>query len=342
MVWHTIPIPSNADISSLSHHPSDLLPVTTPHFVAIEIGGTKLQLCAGTAEGKILDRRRFIVDRARGAEGIRGQIAQAVPELIAEWHPAAIAVGYGGPVEWRTGRIWRSYHISGWSDFPLGQWLREKTGLPSFVENDSNLATLGEAICGAGKGMSPVFYTNMGSGVGGGLVVDGRIYHGAPPGEMEFGHLRLHGPDRILEDDCAGWSLDRKIMDAVKKAPESKLAQLVAADPGAEARHLSPALAAGDPVAQALLVAHAEHMAHALGIAVQLLHPEVIVIGGGVSLLGEPLREAVADRLPQYIMDVFHPGPQVYLAGLREDSVPVGALLMAADRFQNSPTTSKS
>ncbi|HEY3900634.1 MAG TPA: ROK family protein [Chthoniobacter sp.] len=316
--------------------------MTTSHFVAIEIGGTKLQLCAGTADGNILDRRRFLVDRDRGAEGIREQIAKAVPELIAKWQPAAIGVGYGGPVEWRTGRIWRSYHIAGWSDFPMGEWLHEQTGLPSFVENDSNLATLGEAICGAGKGMNPVFYTNMGSGVGGGLAVDGHIYHGAPPGEMEIGHLRIHGPDRILEDDCAGWSLDRAIRAAVEKAPDSKLGQLVKADPGAEARHLAAAIAAGDPLAESLLATQAGHFAHALGLVVQLLHPQVIVIGGGVSLLGEPLRAAVAERLPKFIMDVFHPGPMVRLAGLREDSVPVGALLMAADRLKSSLTTSKS
>jgi len=311
------------------------------HFVAIEIGGTKLQLCAGTADGKILDRRRFPVDRERGAEGIREQITQAAPELVAKWQPSAVGVGYGGPVEWRTGRIWRSYHISGWSDFPFGDWLRKQTGLPVFVENDSNLATLGEALCGAGKGMNPVFYTNMGSGVGGGLVADGRIFHGAPPGEMEFGHLRLHGPDRILEDDCAGWSLDRTIRAAVEKAPESWLAQLVAADPGGEARHLAPALEAGDPLAQSLLATQAGHLANALGVVVQLLHPEVIVIGGGVSLLGEPLRAAVAERLPRFIMDVFHPGPQVRLAGLREDSVPVGALLMAAERLHTLHTPQK-
>ena len=313
--------------------------MTTPGFLAIEIGGTKLQLFAGTGDGNIVDRRRFFVDRPRGAEGIREQIAQAVPELIEKWQPAAIGIGYGGPVDWRTGRIWRSYHIAGWSDFPMGDWLGERTGLPVFVENDSNLAALGEAMCGAGKGLNPVFYTNMGSGVGGGLVVDGRLYHGAPPGEMEIGHVRMYGPDRILEDDCAGWSLDRQIRAAVEKAPESKLAQLVAADPGGEARHLAAALEAGDPLAQSLLATLAGHFANALGVVVQLLHPEGIVIGGGVSLIGEPLRAAVAERLPQFIMDVYRPGPQIRLAGLREESVPVGALLMAADRSTTLKTT---
>jgi glucokinase len=303
-----------------------------PEFLAIEIGGSKLQLFAGTSAGEILDRRRFAVDRVQGAEGIRTRIAQELPELVARWRPAAIGVGYGGPVNWRTGRIWKSYHIAGWSDFPLADWLREQTGLPCFVENDSNLATLGEACAGAGRGLSPVFYTNMGSGVGGGLAIDGRLYHGAPPGEMEFGHLRL-GDERIVEDDCAGWSLDRKIRVAVASAPGSVLAQLVQADPGAEARHLAPALGEGDPLAQELLAALAGNMARALGVVVQLLHPEVIVLGGGVSLVGEPLRAAVAARLPECIMDVFHPGPPIRLAALREDSVPVGALLMAADRL---------
>jgi glucokinase len=309
-----------------------------PHFLAIEIGGTKLQLCAGTGEGRIVDRRRFLVDRELGAEGIRAQIAQALPELLAQWQPAAIGVGYGGPVDWRTGRIWKSYHIAGWSDFPLGDWLREQTARPIFVENDTNLGTLGEARCGAGRGMNPVFYTNMGSGVGGGLVVHGAIYHGAPPTEMEFGHLRLYGPERIIEDDCAGWSLDRAIRAAIQDTPESALARFVAADPGGEARHLVAALDADDPLAQFLISQLAGHLANALGVVTQLLHPEVIVLGGGVSLIGDPLRSAVAELLPNQIMDILRPGPPIRLAELREDSVPVGALLLAADRFTTLST----
>lgn len=303
------------------------------HFAAVEIGGTKLQLCIGTADGRIVDRARFAVDRARGAEGIREQIARALPELIARWAPAAIGVGYGGPVDFNNGRICRSYHVAGWSDFPLGDWLREQTGRAVFVENDTNLGALGEALAGAGRGMDPVFYCNLGSGVGGGLVVHRRIYHGAPPSEMEFGHLRLEGAERILEDDCSGWSLDRRIREAVQASPGGALARLVAADPGNEAKHLAPALEAGDPVAQALLAALADPLSKALGVVTQLLHPEVLVIGGGVALLGEPLRAAVAERLPAFLMDVFRPGPPVRLAALREDAVPVGALLLASERI---------
>jgi glucokinase len=99
---------------------------------------------------------------------------------------------------------------------------------------------------------------------------------------------------------------------------------------GGEARHLRGALDAGDPVALKILVAVADDLAFALSHAVHLFHPEIIVVGGGLSLVGEPLRAAMAAALPAYLMEAFRPGPQVALAGLGEDSVPVGALALAA------------
>lgn len=301
-------------------------------YLAIEIGGTKLQLCIGTETGEILDRRRFLVERSGGAPAIRAHIEPAARELVAQWNPAAIGIGYGGPVDWRTGRIAKSYHIAGWSDFPLGAWLQDLCGIPAFVENDANVAALGEAHRGAGRGRNPVFYTTLGSGVGGGLIVDGGIYHGTHPGEVEFGHLRLDRSGTITEDVCSGWSLDRIIRETIPHHPETPLAQLCARRPGNEARHLGPALAAGDALAADILDTMTSHLAYALGFVVQLFHPEIIVLGGGVSLIGEPLRSALQRKLPQHIMDVYQPGPPIVLAELREDAVPVGALVLAAHR----------
>ena len=160
-------------------------------LLGIEIGGTKLQLVAGDAQGRILDRRRFSVDPAAGGEGIRARIAAALPDLVAKHDPAALGVGFGGPVDWQTGRIECSHQVAGWHEFPLGDWLRGIVPFPVAVENDANVAALGEALHGAGRGSDPVFWINMGSGVGGGLVVDGKLYHGAKPGEAEIGHVRL-------------------------------------------------------------------------------------------------------------------------------------------------------
>lgn len=342
-------------------------------LIGIEIGGTKLQIVAGNTAGQIADRRRFNVDRVRGGRGIRDQIAGALPELIARWHPFAVGVGFGGPVDHQSGRIATSHQIEGWSGFELGEWLRELSGLPVRVDNDANVAALGEALAGAGRDLNPVFYVTMGSGVGGGLVVDGRIYHGSPPGESEIGHLRLNKSGAIVEQRCSGWAVDRRIREAIEREPDSELASLVRGSvlPAAsrqkdggerlqksgttsegqvkagelrpnsrrdagntlpsdgEARWLAPALAAGDPLARRILDETAEDLAFALSHVVQLMHPFTIVLGGGLSLVGKPLSEAVARHLRRFIMEVFGEGPSVQLASLGEDAVPVGALLLA-------------
>jgi len=299
--------------------------------IGIEIGGTKIQIVAGNADGTFLERHRLAADRARGGAGIREQIASVVPGLMARHSITSVGVGFGGPVDPKTGQICCSHQVPGWHDFPLGDWVRDLTGVPVAVENDANVAALGEALRGAGRGFGCVFWINMGSGVGGGMVVDGRLYHGARPGEAEIGHLRLDRSGRIVEDACSGWAVDRRIRAAVV-GQAGFLARAVGSQSseGGESRHLRSAIDAGDPLARKILGDVADDLAFALSHAVHLFHPEIIVVGGGLSLVGEPLRAAMAEALPAYLMEAFRPGPQVALAGLGEDSVPIGALALAA------------
>jgi glucokinase len=298
-------------------------------MLAIEIGGTKLQLVVGDAAGNILHRKRLTVNPAEGAPGIRRQIEQSLPDLLHAFPIHRVAVGFGGPVDWRRGRIACSHQIEGWSDFDLAGWLQPLVGVPVFVENDSNLAALGEATRGAGAGFNPVFYFNLGSGVGGGLVVNGAVYHGAPPGEVEFGHLRLDRSWATVESMCSGWAVDARIRALQTTEPASALCQLIGNVPGGEAKHLAAAVAQGDSAARRVLQTTAEDVAFALSHAVHLFHPEIIILGGGLAGVGEPLRAAIAAALPQFVMEVFRPGPCVALAALGEDAVPVGALELA-------------
>ncbi len=299
------------------------------HYIAIEIGGTKLQVFVGDAQARVIARQRFSVDSRRGAEGIRRQIELALPEIIQRFQPSAVGVGFGGPVQWRTGRIARSHQVEGWSDFDFGSWLASLTNIPLCIDNDANMAALGEARCGAGKGANPVFYVTLGSGVGGGLVVDERIYHGAAPGESEIGHVRLDRAGTIVEERCSGWAVDSRVREAAQSG--GFLQKLVGEASGGEARFLVQAVVEGDPSACRILREAAEHLAFGLSHVTHLMHPEAIVLGGGLSLLGEPLRRAVSDLLPRMLMEVFRPGPSVRLAGLGEDSVPVGCLLAARE-----------
>jgi len=299
-------------------------------FLGLEIGGTKLQLVAGDADGVITRRWRHEIDRVAGADGIRRQIATWLPEVLAATRPTALGVGFGGPVDVRHGTIARSHQIEGWSGFPIAQWLQEQAGIPVRVDNDANVAALGEALRGNGRGANPVFYTTLGSGVGGGLVVDGRIYHGTAPGEAELGHVRLDKSGTLVEQRCSGWAVDRRIREAIALHPGSPLALLAGGTGRGEAKFLGPALEQNDALAHAILSELADNLAFALSHVTHLTHPERLVLGGGLALLGEPLRLAVAEALKHYLMEVFRPGPPIFLAGLREDSVPVGALLLAA------------
>ncbi len=298
-------------------------------FFGIEIGGTKLQIVAGNEELKILERRRFTVDPARGAAGIREQIISGVGELLEQFQPMSAGIGFGGPVDWRTGRICCSHQVAGWSDFDFGPWAQKLFGVPVAVENDANTAALGEALHGAGVGQNPVFYVTLGSGVGGGLAVNGAIFHGAKPGEAEIGHLRLDRTGTTVEQRCSGWAVDKKIREACQAHPESLLARFIGGKAGAEAKYLDRALQENDPLAQQILSEMAENLAFALSHVTHLFHPEVIVMGGGLSLLGEPLRAAVAEHLERFVMEAFRPGPAVRLAALGEDAVPIGCLVAA-------------
>ena len=297
--------------------------------LGIEIGGTKLQLVLGDEAGKISERRKLAVDPATGAAGIRQQIERALPELLRGQQILRVGVGFGGPVDWKTGRICRSHQIEGWSEFDLGGWLRQLAGAPVVVDNDANVAALGEAMRGAGVGFNPVFYVTLGSGVGGGLVVDGKIYHGAKPGEAEIGHVRLDRDGTIVEARCSGWAVDARIRELKVKEPGSLLARLAGQTVGGEAKHLAAAWQQGDAAARRLLQETAEDLAFGLSHVVHLFHPEIIVLGGGLSGVGEPLRASVEGALRPFTMEAFAPGPRIALAALGEDAVPVGALKLA-------------
>ena len=296
-------------------------------FLGIEIGGTKLQLFLGDESATVRERKKLPVDPARGGAGIREQIQCELPELIRGRSLQAGAVGFGGPVDWRTGRIWRSHQIEGWSEFDLSGWLHAQFGIPVAVDNDANLGALGEARHGAGVGFNPVFYVTLGSGVGGGLVVDGQVYHGTTPGESEIGHVRLDRQGTIIENRCSGWAVDKRIRELKVARPDSILAQLPGV--GGEARHLRNALDEGDAAAHQILQEIAVDLAFGLSHVVHLFHPPIIILGGGLSGVGEPLRAAVQSALGQFVMDAFQPGLRVSLATLGEDAVPVGALELA-------------
>ena len=288
-------------------------------LLGIEIGGTKLQLGLGRGDGVIRHAWRAAIDPAAGRGAILVQIVSGVGDLLSSAGSElslirAAGVGFGGPVDVAAGRVVTSHQVGGWDDFPLGDWLATTLGLPSVIANDADAAGLAEATFGAGRGVTPVFYVTLGSGVGGGLVLDGRIYPGAGRGAAEIGHLpvTVNGEPGELEDFAAGWAVARRA-----GAPDGPTA-------ATRAR-------AGDPAAVASFAAAVEALSQALAAVVLVVCPRRVVVGGGLSLVGDdllfgPLRAALAAR-------VFRPFAgltDIVPAALGEAVVVHGALALAA------------
>ena len=258
-----------------------------PGLLGIEIGGTKLQLALGRDDGTVeaLERRRIRPEA--GALGILAQIAEAYRTLLARnevvgERPEAAGVGFGGPVDAALGVVVRSHQVEGWAGFPLADWVRSELGIDRVVvQNDADTAGLGEARFGSGVGLSPVFYVTVGSGIGGGLILDGRIYRGSGSGAAEIGHLWVDdgsGGRARLEDVASGWAIGA----AGRGLGPGGSSDVSAVD-------VARASGAGDPRASAILDRATGALASALAHVVTLLGPRRIILGGGVSLLEDPL-----------------------------------------------------
>src|SRR5437764_14111908 len=170
-------------------------------YLGIEIGGTKLQLGVGAGDGVLAGLWRGTVDVAAGPDGIRRQIVAALPELlqcigIDRSQLKGVGIGFGGPVDDATHTVIKSHQIEGWDDFPLADWVSDLIELPAVLGNDADVAGLAEALFGAGKGLSPIFYITIGSGIGGGLIINGEIYRRVGRGAAEIGHMALHVASR--------------------------------------------------------------------------------------------------------------------------------------------------
>jgi glucokinase len=298
-------------------------------YLGIEIGGTKLQLGIGPGDGTLQALRRVAVDPAAGGERIRAQILEAAPDFfkqagIPKEVLKGVGFGFGGPVDDATRRVLKSHQVAGWADFPLAAWAEEHFQTRAVLGNDADVAGLAEALFGAGRGLSPIFYTNVGSGIGGALIIDGKIYRGAGRGAGEIGHLwssydlasfdpGSEGSNwKVVEQCSSGWAMS--------------------ASSGFEsAARLAEAALGGDEKARAALQRARRSYALALSHVVALLCPRRIVLGGGVSLMPESLwLQPLRDELARIAFPPFAGCYEVVPAALGEEVVVHGAIALAA------------
>jgi glucokinase len=338
-------------------------------YLGIEIGGTKLQLGIGGGQGPPLAAmERLPVRPELGAEGIRAQLAAAARPLAERFGATAVGIGFGGPVDTDSGRTVTSHQIEGWTDFPLAEWCVQTLGLPTLLANDSDSAGLAEARFGAGRGQRVVFYSNVGSGIGGALVIDGQLYQGSGGIASELGHLRpgpeCDGPQRTVESVSSGWAITAAVQRFLaeqgsgkgsgfgaqgsgkgsgfgvrgsgSQGPNSDAAGLLARCGGDPEQLNTQAIAAaalsGNRVAAEAIDRACRTYGWALAQMITLLAPGAVVLGGGVSLLDESLWLV---PLRQYVRQYGFPPLadrfQLLPAGLGEEVVVHGVLALVKD-----------
>ncbi len=237
----------------------------------------------------------------------------------------AIGVSFGGPVDATTGTVRLSHHVPGWEDTPLGKQLQAEFGVPAAVDNDANVAALGEWRFGAGQGCTSLLYVTVSTGIGGGWVLNGRIYSGADGMAGEIGHIVVRpggaecvcGKRGCLEIEACGPAIARKLRERLGTNPPQPIT----------GESVAQAAQQGNAVAQEVMDEAARLLGVGLGGAINLMNPQRMVLGGGVTKSGERYWRLVRETarfhaLPQMRVDIVP-------AGLGDDAPLWGAVALA-------------
>lgn len=283
--------------------------------IGVDIGGTKVAAgLVDRASGEISGQTRTPM-KAKGeaSEGL-SIVISAIDFVLKNGGTHANAIeGIGicapGPLDPSSGVVINPPNLPCWRNFPLSLKVSEAYGLPVKVDNDANAAALAETLWGAGRGYRNVFYATIGTGIGTGIVIDGRIYHGRTGAAGEGGHMTIDfdgslcacGKRGCIETLASGPAIARSAMAQLiaNPAQPSAILDLVDGDLQAVTSEIvGQACETGDPIAIAVLDRTVAYLAVWLGNIVDLLEPEVIIIGGGVATMLDPFLGKIRDRLP--------------------------------------------
>lgn len=313
------------------------------HHVGIDLGGTNIAVGIVNDSYQIVGRGKLRTNAPRSADLICDDIIAAVEMAVQDAQLTMkdignIGVGSPGIVNAETGVVEHAANLSFYG-VPLAQLLEERFGRKVHVENDANAAAYGEAVAGAAKGVKNVLMITLGTGVGSGIIIDGKIYSGAYSGGGEFGHAGMFyngwqctcGQKGCVEAYCSATGLIRLTKEVMEANRESLMWAVCMGDiTKVSGRTAFDAMRLGDPAAKKVTRQYIEWVAYALTGFINMMQPEILVLGGGISHEGEalllPLREIVSkesfDRYSQT-------HTQIVAASLGNDAGIIGAAFLA-------------
>lgn len=335
--------------------------------IGVDLGGTKIATVLVDLEGRILARDTRPTLPEEGYEAVIGRIVASAEATLAAGDRASVGRGDGGggdsggsrralvgvgvgspgPIERKTGRVLFAPNLR-WDDVPIVSLLEEALRVPVYLDNDANLAGFGEARYGAARGYENVVYITVSTGIGGGVIAGGQIYHGSHDAAGEVGHMTIipDGPvcgcgnRGCWEALASGTAIARRARQGLEAGAMSSLGGL----PEITAREVAEAAVAGDGFARQIVEETAFYLGIGVGNLINLFDPDIVVIGGGVSRIGEPLFAPLRVEAEHRTIPGIRGRARIEPAGLGQDSGVLGAAGLALDRWRargNEPQSSR-
>ena len=314
-------------------------------LAGVDIGGTKCAVPLGLPESGgivIKDKLRFPTTDVEGTiRDIKAGLREVIERNgLGSEGISAIGISCGGPLDSRTGVIMSPPNLPGWDNIPIVRILSEEFGVPAAVHNDANACALAEWLFGAGKGTRNMVFMTFGTGLGAGLILDGKLYTGTNDNAGELGHIRLeefgpvgYGKSGSFEGFCSGSGIEQLARDLVKE--KLQMGQKVSWCPdgdlsGITAKGVAEALRSGDPLARLIYEISARQLGKGLSIVIDILNPEVIVIGSIYTRNEDIFKPIMEEVLSKEALPLANKVCKVVPAALGESIGDYAALSIAA------------
>lgn len=294
----------------------NLSPAPT-QVIGIDLGGTAIKLGRFSHDGTCLQSLTVPTPQPATPEAVLAAMVEAIGRLDPQRQASAIGVGTPGPAD-ASGRIARvAINLVGWQDVPLAEWLEAKTGCPTVIANDANCAGMGEAWLGAGRWFRDLILLTLGTGVGGAIILDGRLFvgHHGTAGELGLITLNPDGPE------CN--SGNRGSLEQYASV------QAIRRQTGLEPQELGHLAATGDPTALAFWQQYGRNLGSGIASLIYVLTPEAVIIGGGISASAEFFFPAMQAEIDRRVLPSSRAGLQILQAELGNQAGVVGAAKLA-------------
>ena len=323
--------------------------MSDPLFVGVDLGGTNIKTGVVDTHAQVITSLSIETEAEGGPAHIIGRITRAIDQVIEDagvdrTAVAAVGVGAPGSMDYKKGVIITPPNLPGWRNVPLRSRVREACGIPTTMDNDANAAAWGEFWAGAGRDVSDMVMFTLGTGVGGGLMVGGRLVRGHFDNAAELGHIVIHpdgmlcacGQKGCLEAYSSAGAVGRRAVEAIKTGEASSLSPRVAAGEPIEAHHVVQAAQAGDAVAERVWDEACMGLALAIIDVQHYTNPQRVVLAGGMMLAGDFLVERVRKYAKAIMWQCADDLPEIELATLGNDAGLIGAAGCAHAAWKNN------